>query len=63
MSAIVKDPRPLPGVEAALRRASQRAREIALQTHTPIVLFRDGRVEKQMVNPAIVETSSESQGS
>jgi hypothetical protein len=40
---------PLEGVEAALWRAAQRARDIARQTGTPLVIYRNGRVEQ--VNP------------
>ena len=39
----------LAGVEAALRRAQQRAREIAARTGTPLVIFRNGKIEKRMV--------------
>lgn len=38
---------PLTGVEAALRRAAQRARELAWQTHTPLVFYKNGRIERQ----------------
>lgn len=37
----------LPGVEAALQRAAQRARTLARQTDTPLVIFKDGRIERQ----------------
>ena len=40
---------PLEGVEAALWRAAQRARDIARQTGTPLVIYRNGKVEQ--VNP------------
>lgn len=40
---------PLPGVEAALQRAAQRARELARQTHTPLVVYKNGRIELQTV--------------
>jgi hypothetical protein len=33
----------------ALRRARQRARELAARTHTPLVTFRDGKVRKELV--------------
>lgn len=39
----------LEGAEAALWHATQRARDIARQTGTPLVIYRNGRVEK--VNP------------
>lgn len=41
-------PRFLDGVEAALQRASQRARTVAEQTHTPVVVFKDGKIERQL---------------
>jgi hypothetical protein len=34
------------GVESALRRARQRARETAARTGTPLVIYRDGKIEK-----------------
>lgn len=45
------------GAPAALLRAARRAREIAWQTNTAIVIVRDGvlveeRVEKQDVSPS-----------
>jgi hypothetical protein len=39
----------LTGVEAALRRARLRALEIAARTGTPIVIYRDGKIEKRPV--------------
>ena len=39
----------LTGVEPALRRARQRALEIAARTNTPIVTYRDGKIEKRPV--------------
>ena len=38
----------LPGVAEALRRAALRARELACQTHTPVVVYRNGKVESQI---------------
>ena len=35
---------PLSGVAEALRRAALRARELAQQTHTPVVVYRNGKV-------------------
>jgi len=32
------------GVDAALRRAAKRARDVARRTGTPLVLWRDGKV-------------------
>jgi hypothetical protein len=40
-------------VEAALRRAAQRARQIAAQTQTRIVVVRNGRVIKEAVTTAL----------
>lgn len=37
---------------AALVRAAQRAREIARQTGTPLVIVRDGRLVEEWVGPA-----------
>jgi hypothetical protein len=39
----------LSGVEPALRRGAQRARETAARTRTPLVIYRDGKIEKRMV--------------
>ena len=39
----------LKNVEAALLRAAKRAREIAKQTHTPLVYYEDGRMVKMFV--------------
>ena len=36
-------------IEAALRRAAAEARRIAALTHTPLVLFRNGRIVREMV--------------
>jgi len=35
---------------AALQRAALRAREIARQTGTPLVIYRDGQVVKEFVD-------------
>ncbi len=37
------------GVEAALRRASRRARNLAAQTGTPLVIFSGGKIKKLRV--------------
>ena len=37
-------------VEAALLRAAKRAREIAKQTHTPLVYYENGHVVKIFVD-------------
>ena len=34
------------GVDAALRRAAKRAREVAIRTGTPPVIYRNGKIEK-----------------
>ncbi len=39
----------LNGVEPALRRASQRAREIAARTGTPLVIYSDGKIKELVV--------------
>lgn len=39
----------LAGVDAALRRAALRARETAARTGTPLVIYRNGKIEKRMV--------------
>ncbi|NUO09609.1 MAG: hypothetical protein HUU08_13190 [Candidatus Brocadia sp.] len=36
-------------VEAALLRAAKRAREIARQTHTPLVYYQNGHVVKEFI--------------
>jgi hypothetical protein len=36
-------------VGVALRRAARRAREIAVQTNTPLVVYENGRVVKKKV--------------
>lgn len=36
----------LSGIKAALRRAAKKAQLIAIQTGTPLVIWRNGRVEK-----------------
>jgi hypothetical protein len=34
------------GVDAALRRAEKRAREVAIRTGTPLAIYRNGKIEK-----------------
>ena len=46
MSNAVSDLTAFPDAEAALRRAAARAQIIAIQTGTPLVIWRNGRVEK-----------------
>jgi hypothetical protein len=36
-------------VGAALRRAAKQARKIAERTHTPLVIYEQGRVKRKMV--------------
>lgn len=36
----------------ALKRAAARARKLAEQTNTPLILFEDGRVVRKKVTPA-----------
>lgn len=36
----------LTGVEAALRRAGRRARELAAKTGTPLVVYSEGKIKK-----------------
>ena len=50
VSKLIKDP-DMAGVGPALLRASQRAREIAAQTGTPLVVLENGRVVKRMIKP------------
>ena len=44
-------------VMPALIRASQRAREIARQTNTPLVLVRDGMIVHEMADGRVVHTT------
>jgi hypothetical protein len=39
----------LDGVEAALRRAALKAREVAAQTGTPLVIYSQGKIKKIMI--------------
>ena len=48
----------LNGVEAALKGAALRAREIAAQTGTPLVIFRNGKIVKLMISPNHVTKTS-----
>ncbi len=41
------------GEENALRRAERQAREIAARTGTPLVIYRDGKIEKRGVDGAV----------
>lgn len=42
-------------VMPALRRAAQRAREIARQTNTPLVIVRDGMLVHEMADGRVVK--------
>lgn len=44
-------------VEPALRRAAERARKIAEETRTPLVIYKDGRVVRQVVEEKIIRYS------
>jgi len=44
------------GSLAALKRAARRARIIAAQTHTPLVTYKNGRIEKRMVEEVSLES-------
>jgi hypothetical protein len=44
------------GVLRALKRAAARAREIAIRTETPLVIYRNGRVEKIFLAPGQPES-------
>ena len=46
----------LSGVATALRRAALRARAIAWQTNTPLVIFKDGKIERQDVSDTALLT-------
>ena len=41
----------LKGVESALRRAAERARELAAKTGTPLVIYSDGKIKKLRIRP------------
>ena len=45
--------------ERALRRAALRAREIAARTGTPLVIYRDGKIEKLVVDGAVASAAEE----
>jgi len=48
----------LTGVEAALRRAGRRARELAAKTGTPLVIYSDGKIKKLRILPRPATRSS-----
>jgi len=39
----------LDGAGVALKRAARQARKIAEQTNTPLVIYKDGHVEKRII--------------
>jgi hypothetical protein len=48
----------LTGVEAALRRAGRRARELAAKTGTPLVIYSEGKIKKLRILQRHVNRSS-----
>ena len=48
----------LSGVEAALRRARRRARELAAKTGTPLVIYSEGKIKKLRILPRPATRSS-----
>ncbi len=48
----------LTGVEAALRRAGRRARELAAKTGTPLVIYSEGKIKKLRILQRQVNRSS-----
>ncbi len=48
------------GEECALRRAEQKARETAARTGTPLVIYRDGKIEKRIVTREVVADAKQS---
>lgn len=48
----------LTGVEAALRRAGRRARELAAKTGTPLVIYSEGKIKKLRILPKELNRSS-----
>ena len=49
-------------VEPALRRAVEQARRTAAATHTPLVVYRDGKVTHQAVREEPTQYASRSRG-
>ncbi|MEI6789464.1 MAG: hypothetical protein WCL49_13385 [bacterium] len=63
-STIVKEENALHGATAAILRAAQRARRLAVATRTPLVIGKDGRVNKKLPEASDVTALRElSQGS
>lgn len=50
----------LAGVEPALHRAQQQARETAARTGTPLVIYRDGKIEQLVVTESEDRTDTPS---
>jgi len=48
------------GEERALRRAQQQACEIAARTGTPLVIYRNGKVEKRFVDGETASAAEQS---
>ena len=48
----------LRGVEAALRRAAQRARELGERTKTPVYVLRDGKIVNLLAENAQQEPAT-----
>jgi len=44
------------GTGAALKRAARQARIIAEQTHTPLVIYKNGHIEKRMIEKETPES-------
>ncbi|MFW8601791.1 hypothetical protein ACOHYD_09965 [Desulfobacterota bacterium M19] len=57
MKTIIRDT-DLQGVEKALRRAGNRAKIIAEQTNTLLVIFKDGQIVKKKVGKDYREAKS-----
>ena len=53
---IIQDP-DLARVEAALLRAAQKARKTAKDTHTPLVIYKDGQIILQPVDEEMQQES------
>ncbi len=45
----IQDP-DLARVEAALQRAAQKARKIAKDTRTPLIIYKDGKIKRYRVS-------------
>jgi hypothetical protein len=47
----------LSGVETALRRAGQRARELGAKTGTPLVIYSQGKLKKLRIPRSVTRSS------